>query len=77
MIDRTMAGGDPGEAELRVADEDVEIRLVLPAGRLRIATGDVDEYDIAHGLAERLPPRAAFGDEAAVGGRPPWLGAGP
>jgi hypothetical protein len=41
-----------GEAELRVVDEDVEIRLVLPAGRLLISTGDVDvdatdEYHIA------------------------------
>jgi hypothetical protein len=31
-----------GDAELRVVDEDVEIRLLLPAGRLHIRTGDVD-----------------------------------
>jgi hypothetical protein len=40
------------DAELRIADEDVEIQLVLPAGRLRVMTGDVDvdatdEYNIA------------------------------
>lgn len=34
--------GVNAEAELRVVDEDVEVRLLLPAGRLLISTGDVD-----------------------------------